>query len=127
MKKEDRFKPAADRVLEGINSGRMQGVYASSAALQEVIFWFYNRRLMAELVDAVNFLVHIENLEWVGLTPEICLNAALLMGEYDVGPFDAYHAATAILRDKTILSTEHIYDKIKGIERIDPIEIMEKP
>jgi len=62
----------------------------------------------------------MRNVEWVAVTPEICLTASLLINEYKTSPFDAYHAATAIPRDKTILSTEHIYDKIKGITRIEP-------
>ena len=37
-----------------------------------------------------------------------------------INPFNAYHAAIAITEDKTILSTEHVYDRIKGIRRIDP-------
>ena len=44
----------------------------------------------------------------------------MLIKEYNINPFDAYHAATAISEDKIILSTEHVYDRIKGIERIDP-------
>jgi len=43
------------------------------------------------------------------------------MSEYGLSPFDAYHSATAIARDKKILSTEHVYDRLKGVERIDPI------
>ncbi len=34
-----------------------------------------------------------------------------------VSPFVAYQIATAIPKGKTRLSTEHIYDKIKGITR----------
>lgn len=71
---------------------------------------------------AVNVLSHLRNVEWVAVTPEICLTASLLINENKLAPFDAYHAATAMPRDKTILSTEHIYDKIKGITRIEPIE-----
>ena len=44
----------------------------------------------------------------------------MLIKEYEINPFDAYHAATAITEDKTILSTEHVYDRIKGVTRIDP-------
>jgi predicted nucleic acid-binding protein len=43
IKKEDRLKPAAEEILEKIDSGKLKGVYASTAAIQEVIFWFYNR------------------------------------------------------------------------------------
>ena len=122
IKKEDRLKPAAERILEKIDSGELKGVYASTAVLQEIIFWFYNRQLLSELAKAVNILSHLPNVEWIPITPEICLTASLLINEYNTSPFDAYHAATAIPRDKTILSTEHIYDKIKGITRIEPTE-----
>ena len=110
----------AETILERIDSGELKGVYASTAVIQEVIFWFYNRQLFSELALAVNVLSHLRNVEWVAVTPEICLTASLLINEYKTSPFDAYHAATAIPRDKTILSTEHIYDKIKGITRIEP-------
>lgn len=122
IKKEDRLKPTAERILEEIDSGELKGVYASTAVIEEVIFWFYNRQLFSELAKAVNILTHLRNLEWIAITPQTCLTASLLIDEYNIAPFDAYHVATAILRDKTILSTEHIYDKIKGIKRIDPSE-----
>ena len=122
IKKEDRLKPAADKILERIDAGQLKGIYASAAVIQEVAFWFYNRQLYSELARAVNVLAHLRNVEWVAVTPEICLTASLLISEYKISPFDAYHIATAIPRDITILSTEHIYDKIKGITRIDPTE-----
>jgi predicted nucleic acid-binding protein len=120
IKKEDRLKPTAQRILERIDSGELKDIYASVAVLQEIIFWFYNRQLFNELTKAVNVLTHLKNVEWIPITPEICLTASLLISEYNTLPFDAYHLATAISKDKTILSTEHIYDKIKGIKRIEP-------
>jgi len=65
-------------------------------------------------------------MEWIAITPEICLTASILINEHNVSPFDAYPIATALLRDRTILSTEHVYDKIKGIERVDPKDLIEK-
>ena len=122
IKKEDRLKSTAEKILEKIDTGELMGVYASTAVIQEVIFWFYNRQLLSELALAVNILTHLRNVEWIAVTPDICLTASLLINEYNTSPFDAYHAATAIFRDKSILSTEHVYDKIKGITRISPIE-----
>jgi predicted nucleic acid-binding protein len=126
IKQEDRLKPVAIRILEEIDSGKLKGVYASIAAVQEMVFWFYNRQLLKELTTAVSVLLHLRNVEWVAIKPEICLTAAVLINEYKVGPFDAYHVATALSRDRTILSTEHVYDGIKGIKRIDPEELAEK-
>jgi predicted nucleic acid-binding protein len=123
IKKDDGLKSTAEKILERIDSGELKGVYASTAAIQEIVFWFYNRQLFSELAKVVNILSHLRNVEWISLTPEICLAASLLINEYHTSPFDAYHVATAITRDKTILSTEHVYDKIKGIKRIDPSEL----
>ncbi|MBO3755395.1 MAG: type II toxin-antitoxin system VapC family toxin [Candidatus Brockarchaeota archaeon] len=126
IKKEDRLKPIAKRILEEIDSGKLKGVYASVATIQEIVFWFYNRQLFDELVKAVNALLHLKNIEWITIRPEICLTASILINEYKVSPFDAYHIATAIFRDRIIISTEHVYDKIKGIKRIDPKELVQK-
>jgi len=122
VKETDRLKPLAETILTGIDAGEFKGFYASTATIQEIIFWFFNRTLSKELVEAVNALIHIRNLDWIGITSEICLTASILMSEYGINPFDAYHAATAISRDKIILSTEHVYDRIKGIQRTEPKE-----
>ena len=126
IKQEDRLKPTAERILEEIDSGNLKGVYASIATVQEIVFWFYNRQLFSDLAKAVSILLRLKNVEWVAIKPEICLTASVLINEYRVSPFDAYHAATAISRDRIILSTEHVYDRIKGIKRIDPKELAEK-
>jgi predicted nucleic acid-binding protein len=120
MKKSDWLKPAATKILTGVASGGIPGAYASTATLQEIIFWFFNRDMHRELVQATNAMTHINNVRWIPLSPEICLAASMLIKEYEINPLDAYHAATAISEDKTILSTEHVYDRIKGVTRIDP-------
>jgi len=101
----------------------LTGVYASTAALQEIIFWLYNRGLKSEAIQAVNALKFIPGVEWVPIDPDMCLKATILIKEYGAGPFDAYHAATALSRDATIMSTEHIYGRIPGLTIIDPREL----
>ncbi|NLE04481.1 MAG: PIN domain-containing protein [Crenarchaeota archaeon] len=123
IKKEDHLKSAAESILENIVESKITGVYASTASMQEIVFWFHNRQLFTELISAINILSHLRNLEWVPLTPDVCITASLLLNEYKLSPFDAYHAATAISRDKIIISTEHIYDKIKGVTRINPADL----
>lgn len=121
-KSEDRLREAAERILSGVASGRVENAYASVASLQEVVFWFFNRGLVSEQTVALNALTSLPNLRWVPITPRICLSASLLMKEHGLNPFDAYIAATALAEDGVVLSTEHIYNRINGIERIDPTE-----
>ena len=106
--------------MNRIASGSIPDTYASTAALQEIIFWFFNRDMPRELIQATNALTHISNIRWIDLSPDICLTASMLIKEYNINPLDAYHAPTALFEDKMILSTEHVYDRIKGIKRIDP-------
>jgi hypothetical protein len=67
IKKEDRLKPVAEVILEKIDSGAIKGVYVSTAAMQEIFFWLYNRQLLRELTIAVNVLSHLRNVEWFHL------------------------------------------------------------
>ena len=122
IKKEDRLKSASEKILQRVASGSLVGCYASTAAMQEIVFWLYNRGLIGEAVSAVNALSLIPNLEWVAVDSGICLQATLLMKEYRIGPFDAYHAATALGRDSTIMSTEHVYGRIPSVTILDPRE-----
>ena len=123
IKKEDRLKKFSEIALNKISSGEITGAYASTAAIQEIIFWLYNRGHLSEAVEAVKALALIPNLGWVPLDNGICLQATLLMKEYKIGPFDAYHAATALNRDSTILSTEHVYERIPSLTVLDPREL----
>ncbi|MHA1860746.1 MAG: hypothetical protein ACTSVM_00395 [Candidatus Ranarchaeia archaeon] len=119
------MKPIAASILQRIHAGELEGVYASTAAIQKIIFWFFNRKLIAELIVAVNTLTHSKNLKWMGITTDVCLNATILTNECQLNPFDAYHAAPAIIRDKQIIITEHVYDRIKGLKRINPKSFIE--
>ena len=122
IKKDDRLREASEKVLNQIKSRRLTGAYASTVAIQEVVFWLYNRGLHQEAIQAVNALKLLPNLEWVPLSPDICLQAAIIMKEYGVGPFDAYHAATSLSRDSIVMSTEHVYSRIPGLTLVDPNE-----
>mgnify|MGYP000409699028 FL=1 len=74
-------------------------------------------------------LTRINNIVWLPTTVEIDLAALTIMVEYGVSSiFDAYYAATALIMDpdKTIISTDKVYDKIPGLVRIDPRELVLK-
>jgi predicted nucleic acid-binding protein len=119
MKENDRLKSSASKILAGIESGRINNVYASAAVIQEIVFWLLNEDRSGDILKTVNSLLSIRNLEWVDLSKDICLNAAALIEEYKISPFDAYHAATAISRDSKIASSDHVYDRIKSIQRTE--------
>jgi predicted nucleic acid-binding protein len=110
-------------VLRDVEGGVTEGVYSSTATIQEILFWLYNQGLRGEMVEAANALSRIRNLEWVPVTPEVCLRASVLVKHYGLSPFDGYHAATALGRDGVVLSSDHSYDRVTGLSRVDPWEL----
>lgn len=46
-----------------------------------------------------------------------------LLRQYNITIFDSLHAAFCLINKEKLLSTDHIFDLIEGLERIDPREI----
>ena len=126
IKEEDRLKQHSLKILKAVEKRKLKNVYASVASIQEIIFWLLNRDLKDKVLLTVSRIFELKNLEWIPLTKEIFLTASALIEEYDLGAFDAYIAVTALSRDRVILSSDHVYDKIKGIKRVAPEEIAKK-
>jgi len=126
IKEKDRLKRASLKILKAVERRRLKNAYASVASIQEIIFWLLNRGFKDKILLTVSRAFKIKNLEWIPLDEEVFLTASALIGEYELGAFDAYIAATALLKDRVILSSDHIYDKIKGIRRMSPEEVAKK-
>jgi len=68
-------------------------------------------------------LATITGLSFLPFTSETMLAAQAIMQAFKVqGLFDAIYAATAINQDsdRSILSSDKVYDMISGIKRVDP-------
>ena len=126
INEEDRLKHASLKILKAIERRKLRSAYVSVASIQEIIFWLLNRGLKDKVLLTVSRVFGIKNLEWIPLGKEVFLTASALIEEYELGVFDAYIAATALLKDRVVLSSDHIYDKIKGIKRVNPEEIAKK-
>ena len=126
IKEEDRLKQPSLKILKAVEKRKLKNAYASVASIQEIIFWLLNRNLRDKILLTVSRIFELKNLEWIPLTKEIFLTASALIEEYKLGAFDAYMAATALSKDRIIVSSDHIYDKIKGIKRISLEEIAKR-
>lgn len=76
-----------------------------------------------EILLRLGALKSIPNIDWVPTTVDTDLLALSLMSQYGISSiFDCYYVATCLLydKDKIIISTDHIFDKVLGIRRIDP-------
>ena len=118
------LKDVADKLLLRIVNGDFGEVLISREVIHEIYYVLsqigFSKR---EILNRVGALTSIPNLKWVPTTVDVDLLAIALMDQYGVTSiFDAYNAATCLLydRDRKIVSTDSVYDRIAGLTRIDP-------
>lgn len=124
MKKEDRLKDTATAIFKAIEEGRLTNVQASSEVFHELYYVFSEYAPLKVMLANEARLASMQNMPFIDPTRETYLLALNLMETYGMKSiFDAIYAATALLdkvTDNTVLSTDEVYGKVKGIERIDP-------
>ena len=124
VKEQDRLKDTADRLLWRVKEGELGEVMASREALHELYYVSAREGIgLEEYVSRAAALTSIPHLVFLPTTVEVDLLALTLMRQHGLTSiFDAYHAATALnqVKDHTIISTDHVFDKVPWIKRVDP-------
>ncbi len=128
VKREDWLKPVAVKLIEKIERGELGTVYTSREALHELYYVSVEEGVsLDEFIARAATITAIKNLSFLDTDYFTDLLAFTLMKQYNLTSiFNAYYAATALrlVDDHTIISTDTIYDRIPGIKRIDPREII---
>lgn len=78
---------------------------------------------LQDILLKLGALKSIPNIEWIPTTVNMDLLAISSTHQYGISSvFDSYYVASCLLydKDKTIISTDHVFDKVAGIKRIDP-------
>lgn len=129
VKKSDWLKPTVDRLIWMVKEGELGKVSASREALHELYYVSREEGIDAdELLKRVAALTAIDNLVFLPTTVEVDLLALALMKQYRLASvFDAYHAATALnqVEDHVIVSTDEVFDRVPGLRRVDPREVVQ--
>ncbi|MBN1454892.1 MAG: PIN domain-containing protein [Methanomicrobia archaeon] len=96
---------------------------SSSACLLELELIFKSEGREDELLDAVTALKGIENIEFLPVTPEIVISSIAIRRNYELTFFDSHYAATALSRDRIIISMDRAYDDSPSLNRYGPDEV----
>ncbi len=128
IKKKDWLKPTAEKIIKDVEDGKFGIVYIPSEVFHEL---YYVMSEFATLDIVQRNLVKIrtlKNVEFLIAKPETYILAMSLMQMYNVTSFfDAIYAAHALspeCPDNTIISTDSVYDRVRGIKRIDPRDLL---
>lgn len=130
IKSKDWLKEIAEKIISKVEEGKFGKVYTSREILHELYYVSMAEGIsINEYIRRVANLTSISNLIFLETNYEIDLLALTLISQYKLTSiFDAYYAATCLsqVKDHIIISTDSVYDKIPGIRRIDPKELLDK-
>ena len=118
---EHKYKTPCQLIMRMIASDEIYGA-TSTEVLQEILYRYTNmgkRDLGIRMVENTLSLIHeILPVE----KADIILATRLLQKYAGINVRDAIHAATAFRNNfKYVLSVDRHFDKIKGLQRIDPL------
>jgi predicted nucleic acid-binding protein len=123
-KKEDHLKPHAIRLFSKIRKGELGNVVIPSVFSIELYYVLRNITGVTSVRDVISHIVTFPNLSVVPSTIDHQLAALFLLENYQLPSiFDAIYAAVSLSEDNpdhTIASTDQVYDRIKGLTRLDP-------
>ncbi len=127
VKSKDWLKPTATSLFQRVVQGKLGKVHVSRETLHELYYVSMEEGVsLDDYISRVASITSIPNLEFLATTHETDILALTLMKQFRITSiFDAYHAATCLsmVPDRTIVSTDEVYDRVSGLKRVDPRNI----
>jgi predicted nucleic acid-binding protein len=123
-KKEDHLKPIAEQLFSKIKQGKLGSVLIPSIFSIELYYILRNLTGIASVRDIISHMITFPNLSVIPSTIDHQLGALFLMDTYQLTSiFDAIYASVALSNDNPdniIISSDHIYDRVEGLQRLNP-------
>lgn len=127
----DKHHQVASTLLSQTKGRQLAGVKISSLALHELELNLKTGNILikerkatpediAKFFTDLSQLLALYNLSVFPLTCEQIAKAANIRKKHDLTFYDSHHAASAMLYDSKIISTDNTYDSVTGLNRIDP-------
>lgn len=127
VNKEDKLHETASKLFEAAANGKIGKITIAASALMEYELILKSRGYNDEEISAdIKALTRIKNVGEAPINAQVILKAINLRRKYQLTYFDSLHAATAILQDGTIISSDKAYQEIKELKTIHPEEMLKK-
>ncbi|MFA4855940.1 MAG: PIN domain-containing protein [archaeon] len=114
IKKDDRLQETSRNILKS-----KERQYTSVITLLELELVL--KREISDYLSKESSLLFIENfpkIKIVGFSQKIFEKSLELRKKYDFGAFDSIHAATALLFDKRIATTDNAFERVPNLKVI---------
>jgi len=132
---EDRHHVVASNYFSKVNSGELTKPTLTPFALQELELGVRAQKILphgkvlkseAEIAAFMNEICEALGLYEIAIQPVQCdifARAAEIREKYELSYYDSHHASAALYFDKSIVSTDRQYDRVKDLNRLDPSKL----
>lgn len=121
----DRLHRVSVETFKRIGDGRLRDIAIPTSAYMEYELVLRSRGYGDETIrNDVEAFKRIPNLREVPLSSSVLLEASRFRMKYALTYFDSLHAASALMRDGTIISVDEAYRMVKGLRVLDPRSLM---
>jgi len=129
---EERKHAVASNYFSKVISGELTKPILTPFALQELELGVRAQKILphgnvlkneAEIATFMNQICEALELYEITIQPIQCgifARAAEIRENHDLSYYDSHHASAALYHDKTIVSTDRQYDRVKDLKRFDP-------
>jgi len=125
INKSDELHPYAKEIFYQILSGEIKEVYIPISILLEYeVKLRYNGISDEEIKEDIKNFLELFNSKTLPLTPEILSRASEIRKIYNLPYFDSLHIAFTMFKDRIIISSNIVYDRIGNIKRLDPLQMV---
>ncbi|MEM2739815.1 MAG: PIN domain-containing protein [Candidatus Bathyarchaeia archaeon] len=125
VNREDKLHRLASSIFEAAAKRRVKNLAIASSALVEYELILRSKGYSRDDVeDDIEAFTSIRNIGEAYLNSKVILKAIELRRKYLLTYSDSLHAATAILHDGKIISTDKAYIEVKDLQTIDPREVL---
>jgi len=125
VNKADELHSVAVKIFNAIVNRKLKNIGVPSSAYLEYELVLKSKGYDDESISKdIQAFKNIKNLEEIPLSSNVIIEASRLRQTYKLTYFDSLHAASALLFDGKIISTDNAYRRVFELEVIDPKEIM---
>ena len=133
---EDRHHAVASKYFSRVMSGELTKPLLTPFALQELELGVLAQKILphGKMVksegEVAAFMNEIcEALELYGITIQpieigTFARAAEIREKHNLSYYDSHHASAALYHDKSIVSTDRQYERVKDLARLDPSKLL---
>ncbi len=122
LNRSDTNHRIAEKIFTKLEKGSLR-VELSSVSLIEMELVYKSEGLDDRLLEDLSAVAALPNVKYIPLTPDVALASVYLRNSTQLSFFDSHYAATALSRDRKIISFAMVYDTVPGLSRTDPTGI----